>query len=130
MPNVTPTRSVTITPADQATIWGIGSWLIYRIVNSVEEEMPIGLITVTPTVVTGADPEAEEDLSYLFSHTITPGTGRTVGDVVQYRFEPTGTEADLAESHDWISDEYTIVAASSVATRDNDKMSVTLGNHL
>ncbi|HJZ06355.1 MAG TPA: hypothetical protein VJ327_10995 [Patescibacteria group bacterium] len=117
MPNVTLTRNVTIRPTNQATIWGIGSWLVYRIVNSVEEGTPIGLHTVTPTVVEGTDPEAEEDLDYFFSYTVTPGAGRTVGEVVQYRFEPTGTEAPLAASHDWLSSEYTIVAASSVATQ-------------
>jgi hypothetical protein len=125
MPNVTLTRNVTIRPVDPATIWGIENWLVYRIVNSSEELVPLGVHTVAPTVVPGSDPETEETLAYDFSYPATPGADQIVGTTVQYHFVPTGTEADLAESHDWLSPEYTIVAASSAALQSSS-MSMSL----
>lgn len=127
MPNVLIDQEVTITPADQETIWGVGLWTVYRTVDSVEEVDPIALVTVTPTVVAGTDPEAEEDLNYEFSWTVTPGSGQSAGKVVSYRFVPAGTEIDKIGLI-WTSGDYTIVKRSvSTLTSSNLSVAVWVG---
>ena len=109
MVNLYAGQQITIEPADQDTIQGISTWSVYRIIDSVEEGSPIAVYTITPDVVAGSDPETEETLQWTFSHLHTVGEDVSAGETYQLHFVPAGTEADLAATHDWLSDEYNII---------------------
>ena len=109
MANLYAGQQITVEPADQDTVQGISTWNVYRIIDSVEEGSPIAVHTVTPEVIAGSDPETEETLQWTFSYNHTVGEDVSAGETYQLHFVPTDTEADLAATHDWLSDEYDII---------------------
>lgn len=110
MSNTTIGSTITIsrTEEQESKIIDVSRWNIYRVINDVQEEEPTTSISVD-NGITVTDPEDDEGAPiYSVSVNLAVGGDLSAGSTLKWMFVPAGTEADLAGTLDWETEEYDV----------------------
>jgi hypothetical protein len=104
-------KRITRTAEQQSKIIDVSEWIAYRIVDTIVD----GVVPFLNDPVKITAPVTDEGAStYRFDALLAVPSTLVPGQTIAWRFVPTGTEADLASSLTWDTDDYIITARRSV----------------
>jgi hypothetical protein len=120
------TITVTRSEVQEPNIIDVDLWLAYRVINGVTKALSIETLTegdgITITEPVGGEGVRTYDISW--PHTLEGDI--VVGNTYQILFVPGGTEADQAGILDWLSDEYTVVEASTATSSQSNSVDISV----